>query len=85
MITTMEHQAAEQAVGWDLPVHDIKIALQKWSETPLEDMRETLQTAVNTFEACGGRGVALADEIDMLRIAIAVREVRETHGVETDS
>lgn len=85
MITTIEHQAAEQAVGWDLPAHDIKVALQKWSETSLEDMRETLQTSVAAFEAHGGRGVALADEIDMLRIAIAVREVRETNGVETDS
>ena len=77
MVTIEEHSAAEAAVGWDLPVHDIKIALQKWADTPLADMRETLQAAIDTFEACSGRGVVLADEIDMLRIAIAVREVRE--------
>ena len=77
MITTKEHSAAEQAVGWDLPVHDIMVALQKWADTPLEDMRETLETAIDAFTSHGGRGVALADEIDMLRIAIAVREVRE--------
>jgi hypothetical protein len=77
MITTKEHQAAEEAVGWDLPVHDIKIALQKWSDTNLTDMKKTLATSVSRFEAAGARGVTLADEIDMLRIAIAVREIRE--------
>jgi len=85
MITTKERTAAEEAVGWDLPVHDIMVALQKWSETPLEAMRETLETAVETFNAHGGRGVSVADEIDMLRIAIAVREVRESHGDEAIS
>jgi hypothetical protein len=79
MITTKEHQAAEAAVGWDLPAHDIEVALQKWADTPIEDMRATLLTAVDVFEAHGGRGVALADEIDMLRIAVAVRELR-VHG-----
>jgi hypothetical protein len=79
VVTTKEHSAAEAAVGWDLPVHDIKVALQKWADMPLEEMKRMLDVAVETFEARGGRGVALADEIDMLRIAVAVREVRE-HG-----
>lgn len=77
MVTTEEHLAAETAVGSDLPVHDVKVALQKWADTPLEDMRATLLDAVGLFDAAGGRGVVLADEIDSLRIAIAVREVRE--------
>ena len=77
MVTTKEHSAAEAAVGWDLPVHDIKVALQKWADASLDDMRATLLDAVGLFDAAGGRGVVLADEIDSLRIAIAVREVRE--------
>lgn len=79
MVTTQELLAATDAVGWEPPVHDVKVALEKWAGTSLADMRKTLSRSVQRFEDAGGRGVTLADEIDMLRIAVAVRELRE-HG-----
>jgi hypothetical protein len=79
MVTTQELLAATDAVGWEPPVHDVKVALEKWADTSLADMRKTLSRSVQRFEDAGGRGVTLADEIDMLRIAVAVRELRE-HG-----
>lgn len=79
MITKRERLAAQDAVGWDLPVHDIGVALEKWEKSSLALMRGTLEAAVERFTGAGGRGVTLADEIDMLRIAIAVREIREGH------
>ena len=80
MITAEERLAARDAVGWDVSEHDIKVALQKWTDSTLDGLRALLDEAVDVFDAAGGRGVVLADEIDMLRIAIAVRETREKRG-----
>jgi len=79
MLTTEEHQAAEDAAGQALSMRDIEVALQRWADTSIEDMQKALQTAKRVFDALGGRSTALADEIDALHITIAVRTLR-THG-----
>lgn len=76
-IAPHELKAAEESVGWEVIPHDALAALEKWRDATLSDMRLTLERCVARFEGNGARGVAIADEIDMLRIAIAIREMRE--------
>lgn len=80
MITDKERLAAEIAVGWDVPARVAEDALARWAHNSLEFLRGVLDAAVLRFADAGGRGIAMADEIDMLRVAIAVREIREGHG-----
>jgi len=75
-----EHKAAEEAVGWTLTPADIEAAVERWEEVTTPGVRKTLQIAIVAFESTGGRGVELADEIDKMRIALAVRECRENRG-----
>lgn len=77
MITTEEREAAEESVGWALSDKDVEDALAAYASTPTPQLEDKLEKLINTFEAAGGRGVELADEIDKLRIAIAARHVRE--------
>jgi len=77
MLSKKERRAAHNAVGGDVLDHDINVAIEKWQDADLISMQKTLGKALDVFTSAGGRGVANADEIDLLRIAIAVREVRE--------
>lgn len=43
--------------------------------TDMRDLKHRLRKKTALFEAAGGRGVELADEIDDLRIAMAARAV----------
>jgi len=76
-VMDQEREAAEEAVGWGLTAEDVEARLETYAGERTEDLRNRLDSAVEIFDANGHRGIELADEIDGLRIVIAVRDVRE--------
>ena len=80
MATFEECAAATDAVGWDVTYAEVDVAVETHEGVSLEDLRDDLEGCVTAFEARGGRGVSLANRIDSLRIAIAVREFHEANG-----
>jgi prefoldin subunit 5 len=79
MATFDDCAAAAEAVGWDVTTSEVDEALARYKAT-LDELRRSLQTLNDKFEANGARGVDLAEELDALRIAIAVRTYREANG-----
>ncbi len=80
MATQAELDAAGDAVGWNVDNADVDVVLRGYKNKTLAELRADLEKLNAVFEANGARGVALADELDALRIAIAVRRIREEHG-----
>ncbi len=80
MATQAELDAASDAVGWNVDNADVDVVLRGYKNKTLAELRADLEKLNAAFEANGARGVALADELDALRIAIAVRRIREEHG-----
>lgn len=73
-LTVEQCDAVAKAMGY-LPDEEIIInAIEEHEDEDAEALRAALQEKVAVFQAQGGRGVELADEIDRLRIAQAVRE-----------
>lgn len=68
--------AVADALGYDVDVARIKEAVSEYEGEVTDDLRKTLRAKESAFEEHGGRGVDLADEIDNLRIAIAVRSAK---------
>lgn len=80
MATFEECAAAAEAVGWDVTSDEIAQAMDRHGSASMETLKKCLEDRVALFEGNGARGVDLADQIDSLRIAIAVREYREANG-----
>lgn len=76
-MTDEEYRAARDAVGWDVEKREVARAIDAWASKSLGFMHLELQRLEVQFEAAGGRGVEIADTIDQLRMALAVREIRE--------
>ncbi len=69
-------EAASNVLGYDVEEDRVREALDEHGETPLKALKKALKEKEKTFKDQGGRGVDLADEIDSLRIAIAVRNAK---------
>ncbi len=67
-------EAVAEAIGRDVEDEEIEAALARHSGR-LSQLRSDLRRHEAAFDAAGGRGVELADDIDGLRIAIAARSV----------
>lgn len=68
--------AVSDALGYEVDDTRIKEAVNEYGGEVTEELRKTLRAKESAFEEHGGRGVDLADEIDNLRIAIAVRTAK---------
>ena len=66
-------QAAEDAVGREVTGDEIGEALDAHNTTPLTDLKAALKAKRQQLADAGGRGVELADEIDCLEVAVAVK------------
>lgn len=80
MATFEECAAAAEAVGWDVTTDEVDQAVSQHKGKSLHGLRNDLQVALLQFEQNGARGVDLANEIDALRIAVAVRAYQEANG-----
>lgn len=69
-------EAASNVLGYDVDEDRVREALDEYGDTPLKALKKALKEREKTFKDQGGRGVDLADEIDSLRIAIAVRNAK---------
>lgn len=75
-LTKQELAAARGAVGNDeYGEPDILRAVKHWQSVSVDALRTKLAEAEEKFKEQGGRGVSLADEIDGLRVVIAIRNV----------
>lgn len=76
-LTDEQRQAAYDALGND-EVEDSQIdnALAQFKDWETKGLKTSLRNLERQFEAAGGRGVELADEIDNMRIVLAVRRVK---------
>jgi hypothetical protein len=73
-VTPAMVEAAQNATGYDgINAHDVGLAQEEWCNALTPDLRKLLRSREREFERAGGRGSALADEIDRMRIALAVR------------
>lgn len=78
-LSDSDRDAAQDATGYDSDtMSDDQIALYMFNNAnkPLYVMESELADKEKIFEYNGGRGVELADEIDSLRVAIAIRKAR---------
>jgi hypothetical protein len=74
-------RAASNALGYDVGEDRVAQAMATHESSDTRTLRSQLRERVAVFEAGGGRGIELAEEIDSLRIALAARLVarRERH------
>jgi hypothetical protein len=75
--TDKQRQAVTDALGRKVEDDVIAEAVREYKSLSTRELTRLLQRKEKQFESAGGRGVTLADEIDRLRIARAVREVEE--------
>ena len=67
--------AASSTLGYDVDEARVMQALRAFEGSDTVTLKHRLRERVEAFEAAGGRGVDLAEEIDDLRIALAARRV----------
>ena len=67
-------KAASESLGYAVDVNRIEQALSSFGMLTRKDIAHRLRTCLRKFDAAGGRGVELADEIDDLRIALAFKK-----------
>jgi hypothetical protein len=76
-------RVASDALGYEVNDLQLDEVYQEFRPAQLPQLRKDLKTLEIAFEAAGGRGVEQADEIDLLRVAIAVlpklKKPRHTH------
>jgi len=66
--------AAEEALGRELDRDEVRNALAEYDDyKDVKALRKLLKGKEKEFDGKGGRGVALAEEIDKLRMVVAVR------------
>jgi hypothetical protein len=64
-------------MGHTPPDEQIEAALVALDDRTTRELGTRLRCAEAAFAECGGRGVELADEIDRLRIVLAVRRAAD--------
>jgi hypothetical protein len=74
-------QAAELTYPTEIPEGYLDEVDQEYQERPLGELKEDLREKLEEFEKAGGRGVELADEIDDLNVAIAMREAADPKDI----
>lgn len=80
-LTTKQRHAIYDALGFDPIDEDILRAIRLTRDTSTERLKAQLEQAEAVFEERGGRGVELAEEIDRIKIALAVRSAAPTHFI----
>jgi len=63
-----------EAMGYEVDPQQIENAVHEHQNVSTARLKRELKRLETVFNAKGGRGVDLADQIDNIRIAIAVRE-----------
>jgi len=63
-----------EALGYEVDDAVIQEAVELFSDKNTSELTTELHSRKIIFQAAGGRGVELADEIDQLRITLAVRD-----------
>ena len=77
-MTDAQRQAATNALGYEVEDAAIQNAVAQWESMDTHALRHHLKGIRLQFDANGGRGIELADEIDSVEIALAVRKVLRT-------
>lgn len=77
--TEAERKAVTEVLGGFPDNERIAEAVGEHEATDNATLRRQLAGKVRQFNRQGGRGVELADEIDSLRITLAIRKVRKSH------
>jgi len=67
--------AAADSLGYSIPYTKIRAHHAAHKQTPIATLRRILSEKRQGFTTDGGRGVALALEIDRLEVAVAVRSL----------
>jgi ribosomal protein L12E/L44/L45/RPP1/RPP2 len=70
-------RAASNALGYEVDEERITQAIAAHQGEDTKTLRQHLRERVAEFDASGGRGVELAEEIDGLKIALAARRIIE--------
>ncbi len=70
-------RAASDVLGYEVGDDQVADAVAAHEGKDISTLRQALLERTEAFEAAGGRGVELTEEIDSLRIALAVRGVKE--------
>jgi hypothetical protein len=77
-IAEEQREAVAEALGdWNVDDDAIRNAVETHKDKSKAALSRELKQNVRQFKRAGGRGVELADEIDSLRIALAVRSLTE--------
>jgi hypothetical protein len=69
--------AAEHSCGRLVSATELKDAVAQYAIFSTRELNKLLKDKERTFEDNGGRGVELADDIDSMRMALAVRRVKK--------
>ena len=77
-ISQAQRDAVTEALGYEIDDASIQEAVELFSDQLDLTVINELHEREIVFKAAGGLGVELADEIDQLRIVIAVRKVEPT-------
>lgn len=73
-------RAARDALGYDVKEDRVERAVAAHADQDTKSLRRRLRDRSGWFQAFGGRGVELAEEIDDLRIVLAVRSAERGRG-----
>lgn len=82
-LTTKQRHAIFDALDYDPIDEDILRAIRMTRDSSTEKLKAQLEQVVAVFEGRGSRGVELAEEIDRIKIALAVRSAAPTHFILT--
>jgi hypothetical protein len=77
--------AAAAIYPTDIPKGYLEKVLQEHQLETLEDLQKTLLAKSTEFRNAGGRGIELADEIDALEVAVAMRRVQAIENMKRPS
>lgn len=77
VVTKAQVEAAGDRLGWDVDREWVEEVVAGYKDVPTQQLKGKLSNAVRKFKELGGRGVELADEIDAMRAALAVRRVKD--------
>src|SRR5207245_1520159 len=76
-LTSDDFDAVEEALGREVDADEVRNALDEYKDyKDAKAVKKLLKQKETAFNAAGGRGVELADEIDKLRMVLAVLDSR---------
>ena len=75
MATKKQRKAVTEALGHEIDDEEIEVAVDEHESVDTKELKKELKLKEIQLNALGGRDVELADEIDSIRIALAVRGV----------